>query len=162
MGSVGIEFETMKRHPALLALIALAALPSCDMLDGPAAGDLLTFEVREVDWDPPTPRIVLFVSDDKVYPCINYHIDNELRIRDHSIRVEMSGGVTEPGVCLTAIGPAQIRAPLAIAEGSYMLEFVRRGVTDRYTLNVTEAAIQIAVVDAHYTSPTALSFPRAP
>lgn len=151
----------MKRLPVLVALLTLAALPACDVLDPVEAGDLLTFEVREVDWDPPSPRIVLFVSDNKVYPCFNYHIENVLSIQDQSIRVEMSGAVKAPTICLTALGPAQIRSPLAIAEGTYALEFARGGVTDRYTLTVTETTIEITTVEARFTHPTASQFPRA-
>ena len=96
-----------------------------------------------------------------MYPCVNYLIDNELSVQDHLIRVVMSGAVTEPNVCLTAIGPAQIRSPLPIGEGTYTLAFVRGGVTDRYRLTVTQSAIRIATGVAHFTRPTALRFPRA-
>ncbi|MGE5803112.1 MAG: hypothetical protein ACM358_12745 [Gemmatimonadota bacterium] len=151
----------MMRSPTLHSLVALVALTACEVLQGPPEGGLLTFEVREVDWDPPTPRIVLFVSNDETYPCLNYRIENELTVDNHSILVAMSGAVTPPTVCLTAIGPAQIRSPLPIADGTYTLEFVRGGVTDRYTLTVTVSAIHIATLDSHFTRPTALRFPRA-
>ena len=150
----------MTRPPLVLALIALAAAPACKVV-ADAPGGLLTFEVREVAWDPPTPRIVLFVSDDKTYPCFNFGIENDLSVQNQSIRVEMSGAITAPSICLEAIGPAQIRSPLPIAEGTYSLEFVRGGATDFYTLIVTKSTIQIIPVETHFTRPTALRFPRA-
>jgi len=154
----GIAVETMTR-PSTLALVTLTALSACKILV-PAGTSLLTFEVREVNWDPPSPQIVLFVSDDKTYSCLNFQIDNELIVHDHSIRVAMSGAVTAPNVCLTAIGPAQIRSPLPIAEGTYTLEFARAGVTDRYRLAVTASAILIFPIEARFTRPTALRFAR--
>lgn len=149
------------RSSALYALVALVAITACQALPGPPEGGLLTFEVREVPWDPPTPRIVLFVSNDSTYPCLNYRIENELTVQNHSIRVAMSGAVSAPNVCLTAIGPAQIRSPLPIADGTYTLEFVRGGLTDRYVLTVTASAIQITPLETHFTRPTAIRFPRA-
>jgi len=160
--SMGIQFGTMMRSPALHALFALVALTACEVLQGAPEGGLLTFEVREVPWDPPSPRIVLFVSNDTTYPCLNYRIENELTVQNHSIRVAMSGVVSAPNVCLNAIGPAQIRSPLPIADGTYTLEFVRGGQTDRYVLTVTASAIQITILEARFTRPTALRFPRAP
>ncbi len=151
----------MTRPPALLAFVALAALPACGILDATPEGGLLTFEVREVNWDPPTPRIVLFVSDDQTYPCFNYLIENELSIQDHTIRVAMSGDVKAPNICLTAIGPAQIRSPLPITQGTYALQFVRGGLTDRYTVTITATTIEIRTLEAHFTRPTASQFPRA-
>ncbi len=146
---------------ALLAVIALAAMPACRILEAPAEDGLLTFEVREVVWDLPSPQIVLFVSDDKIYPCLNYLIDNDLSVQNHSIRVAMSGAVRPPNVCLDAIGPAQIRSPLPVVEGKYTLEFTRAGLTDRYVLTVTASAIQITTLETHFTHPNALRFPRA-
>jgi len=47
---------------------------------------------------------------------------------------------------------------LPIIEGVYELEFTRAGQTDRYTL--TQTTIVIATREAHFTRPTADTFPR--
>jgi hypothetical protein len=92
---------------------------------------------------------------------VNYHLEGEFSVVGNVLRVAVSDRVTEPAVCLTAIGPAQYRVALPVSTGgTYTLEFTRDGVTDRYTVTVTESAIQIATVDAHFTRPTATSFPR--
>jgi hypothetical protein len=145
-----------------LPMLALVALQTCSILDaGPRAGDL-TFEVREVDyWSPgPAQQIVLLVYGDQSYPCMNYQIESDLSIQDHSIRVAMTGAIKKPEVCLTAIGPAIYRAALGIGNGAYELEFVRQGLTDRYVITVTEMAIQIMTRESHFTRPAARSFPR--
>jgi hypothetical protein len=125
----------------------------------------LSFEVREVDsWSPGPPRqIVLFVQNDSTYSCMNFQIESSLVVQDDVIRDEMSGAIKAPeGICLTAIGPAVFRAGLGIGEGSYTLEFVRHGVTDRYGLTVTRSAIRIMTLQAHFTQPTARTSPRLP
>ena len=145
-----------------LAILALVALPGCSIVDpGPRAGDL-TFEVREVDyWSPgPAKQIVLLVQDEGGYPCMNYQIESELQVQGNSIRVAMSGAIKQPEICLTAIGPAIYRTALGIGDGSYELEFVRQGVTDRYSITVTPVVIQITTFESHFTRPAALTFPR--
>jgi hypothetical protein len=145
-----------------LPILALVALQSCSIVDpGPRAGDL-TFEVREVDyWSPgPPQQIVLLVRGNQDYPCVNYQIESELSIQGNSIRVAMTGAIKEPEVCLTAIGPAIYRSALGIGNGSYDLTFVRQGVTDRYSVTVTQTSILITAVDSHFTRPAARSFPR--
>jgi hypothetical protein len=76
------------------------------------------------------------------------------------LRVNVSDRVREPQICLTAIGPAQFKVALPITFGTYTLEFTRDGVTDRYTVTVTETAIEITTREARFTRPTADRFPR--
>ena len=141
-------------------MLALIALHTCSIFDaGPRARDL-TFEVREVDYWGPAPQIVLLVQDDQVYPCMNYQIESDLSIQDHSIRVAMTGAIQKPEGCLAAIGPAIYRTALGIGNGAYELEFARQGLTDRYVISVTEIAVQITTRESHFTRPAARSFPR--
>ena len=145
-----------------LPILALVALHTCSIVDaGPRAGDL-TFEVREVDywWPGPAKQIVLLVQGDDEYPCMNYQLESDLRVQGNSIRVTMSGAIKEPEVCLTAIGPAIYRTALGIENGSYELEFVRQGVTDRYAITVTPVVIEITTLESHFTRPAARTFPR--
>lgn len=143
-------------------ILALGALSACGILESSPAAKDLTFEVREVDyWSPGPPRqIVLLVHGDTIYPCMNYEIEGDLQVQGRLIRVTMSGAIQTPQICLTAIGPAVFRAALGITDGPYTLDFVRRGVTDRYILNVTQAAIEITPLQMHFTQPAARRFPR--
>ena|SRR6267143_4318548 len=151
----------MTRH-LCWPILAFGALAACGTLESSLAAKDLTFEVREVDyWSPGPPRqIVLLVQGDSIYPCMNYQIESDLQVQGRSIRVTMSGAIKAPQICLTALGPAVYRAALGIADGSYTLDFVRRGVTDRYVLNVTQSAIEITPLETHFTRPAAQRFPR--
>src|SRR5207247_1691535 len=153
----------MARRPFLLTAVTLIGSWACDTLGPEREGGALTFEVREVDWfSPPdtTRQIELFLATEEQYPCANYRLESDLGIQGNKLRVDISGRVTIGQTCLTAIGPAQFRAVLPLADGAYALELARGGLTDRYILTVTEAAIDIATLSAQFTRPTAQRFPR--
>jgi hypothetical protein len=136
------------------------ATPSCGIFESSPQGEPLTFEVRDINWIP-NPQIWLIVSGEREYSCLGYHLEGDLQVRDRSIRLALSGEITPPtGVCLPAVGPAEFRAPLPIADGVYLLEFARGGATDRYRLTVTDAAIWIRPLGTSFTRPTVLHFPR--
>ncbi len=128
---------------------------SCTMFPGPE-GTLgqRTFAVHYAVSQSPTEQVVLLVSDQETYPCMNYQLESGLSIAGHTIRVSMSGRVLKPDVCLTATGPAQYRTALPIAPGTYSLEFERSGSVDRYRLTVTASAIEIATLESSFTRPT--------
>lgn len=146
----------------LVTAAFLVTIGPCNLATSPGETDPLTFEILEGHWvdSPPPPQIVLRVVTNNEYPCMNYWIESELGVADHTLRVEMSGRITIGEVCLTAIGPAQYKTALPITEGTYTLVFARDGLTDRYTLTVTEAAFEVATLEARFTGPTAVRFPR--
>ena len=153
----------MTGRPLLLSAATLIACWACDALAPNEDVSPLTFEVREADYfgTPGTgPQIVLFLATETQYPCMNYGLDSKLDVHASTLNVDVSTRVTRPEICLTAIGPAMFRAVLPIIEGVYELEFTRAGQTDRYTLTVTHTTIVIATREAHFTRPTADTFPR--
>ncbi len=154
----------MAGRSCLLTAVTLIAGSACDTL-APVNESVspLTFEIREVDYfgtPGAGPQIVLFLATETQYPCMNYQLESELGIEADKVHVDISGRITIGEICLTAIGPAQFRAVLPIVEGTYALEFTRGGLTDRYTLTVTHTLIVIATLQAHFTHPTADTFPR--
>ena len=153
----------MARRTVLFTTVALIACGTSEIVAPIDDVGPLTFEVREVDYFGPPgagPQIALFLATEKQYPCMNYNLESTLGIQADNVHVDISGRVTIGEICLTAIGPAQFRAVLPIAAGTYVLEFTRASLTDRYTLIVTDTAIEIVTRDAHFTRPTANSFPR--
>jgi len=141
----------------------LVTLGPCDLATSSGDTDPLSFAILEgywVDPPPPPPQIVLRVATNNEYGCMNYQIESELEVADRILRVEMSGRITIGEVCLTAIGPAEYKTALPVTEGSYTLVFARGGLTDRYTLTVTESAFEITPQETHFTRPTALRFAR--
>ncbi len=146
-----------------LSAVALIACWACDALAPNEDVSLLTFDVRVVDYFGPPgagPPIVLFLATETQYPCMNYGLDSKLDVHANTLNVDVSTRVTRPEICLTAIGPAMFRAVLPIIEGVYELESTRAGQTDRYSLTVTHTTIVIATREAHFTRPTADTFPR--
>jgi hypothetical protein len=150
------------RANLFLTAAFLMTLGPCEIPSSPGETNLLTFEILEGYWvdQPPPPQIVLRLATPNEYPCMNYWIESELAVTDSILRVEMTGRITIGEVCLTAIGPAQYKTALPITEGRYALVFARGGLTDRYTLTVTETAFEITTVEAHFTRPAADRFPR--
>lgn len=154
----------MLRRPLLLGTIGVIACWACGMNAVDDNGSL-SFEIREgyyVDPPPPPPQIALILTTATVYPCFNYHLESSFAVAGGTLRVNVSGRVTKPDVCLTAIGPAQYRVALPVTVGTYNLEFVRDGVTDSYSVTVTDTSIDISTNESHFTQPTAASFPRVP
>ncbi|SRR6266540_383840 len=141
----------------------LGVLASCGVVDSTRDASPLSFEIREgyyVDPPPPPPHIALIVTTATQYPCANYWLESEFAGVGSVLRVAVSDRVRTPEICLTAIGPALYKVALPITVGTYTLEFTRDGVTDRYTVTVTETVIEIAPRETHFTRPTALRFPR--
>jgi len=142
--------------------VALIACWACDW-DAVRDESPLTFAIREgyfVDPPPPPPHIALLVATETQYPCMNYWLESELDVVDNILRVSVSDRVRKPEICLTAIGPAQYKVALPVTVGTYTLEFTRHGLTDRYSVTVTQGAIEITTQEAHFTRPLAESFPR--
>jgi hypothetical protein len=101
------------------------------------------------------------VATETQYPCLGYRLENEFSVAGNVLRVSVSDRVRKPREgCATAIGPAGFRVVLPITIGTYTLEFTRAGITDRYSVTITETAIEITTIEAQFTQPTALSFPR--
>ena len=123
----------------------------------------LSFEIREgyyVD-SPPPPQIVLIVSTQTEYRCSNYELAHEFRPAGDLMQVTVFSRVNEPDGCADLVGPAQFRVALPVTIGTYRLELIRNAVTDRYSVAITDTTIDIATVEAHFTHPIALTFPRA-
>jgi hypothetical protein len=101
------------------------------------------------------------ISTETQYPCSNYRLVSALSVTGNVMRVSVSHRVTKPSICDDAIGSAGFRAALPNAVGTYTLEFARDGVTDRYSVAITQTEIAITTLEATFTHPTALTFPRA-
>jgi hypothetical protein len=136
---------------------------ACGTVDLTHDSSPLRFSIREgyiLDPPPPPTQIGLLVETETQFPCANYSLESNLVSAGSVLRVNVSHRISKPEVCLTAIGPAGYRALLPTATGTYTLEFTRDGATDRYTVTITDAAIEIAPIEMHFTTPTALTFPR--
>jgi len=144
--------------------LLLGALAACGIMDSTRDSSPLSFAIREghfINDPPPQLQITLLVETETQYPCLGYWLESDLNTAGNVLHVSVSGRVRKPeGACLTAIGPAVFSVALPVTVGSYALEFTRDGVTDRYGVTITATTIEIATIESHFTTPTALSFPR--
>jgi len=146
----------------LRLIAAVTILAGCGILDSSHDSSPLSFSIVGGSYfDPPeVHHIALIVQTETQYPCMNYQLESSLGVAGSSLRVDVSGRILKPNVCLTAVGPAVYTAALPLDNGTYSLEFRRGGLTDRYTLTVTTSAIEILTIESHFTHPTASQFPR--
>ena len=156
----------MVRRPVLLTVCLMIGSWACDVLSpGEKYSGPLNFEIREghfVNAPPPPPQIVLGAGTEAEYGCAGYRLDHEFSTSGNLLRVSVSDRVRRPqGPCAAVMTPAGFSQVLPITIGTYWLEFTRAGVTDRHSITVTDTTIEITPIEAHFTHPTALTFPRA-
>ncbi|MDH5415169.1 MAG: hypothetical protein OEW87_13620 [Flavobacteriaceae bacterium] len=99
-----------------------------------------------------SPRIMLSMVTEKIYPCCNYSIISEISVKSKIIAIELIG-IYIPEVGLTALGPASASSFLDISEGEYQLYFYYRNTKDKYILTVTDSFIKITEEVAQFTNP---------
>ncbi len=108
------------------------------------------------------PRILLKMRTEKIYPCVNYLILNELRRQDSLITITIRGIRLNGEVCLTALGPARASHFLDLEEGNYRLEIRWGQVRDHYRLTVTPQKISLQARGITFTRPDFPCFWRYP
>jgi hypothetical protein len=99
---------------------------------------------------------------DAVYGCVNYQLHGTVVRTGDIVEVTAPGTVDPPDVCLTAIGPAVLRAPAELSPGEYELVFHNAGRTDRYALSVSDTAYTVHPLMQRFTQPTSSRFPMGP
>jgi len=145
-----------RRSPFLVPVAAflLLAGTTCTVLEpgdstrpptyAPFDGEI-GFDVRESYTNisaPGEPRIQLAMRTMRAYPCSNWRITHAVESPPGAVHVDL-GGIYKPEICLTSIGPARGTTFLDLASGTYELAFSNGGCIDRFTLTVTDAALEI-------------------
>jgi hypothetical protein len=130
----------------LTMLLGVLSMSCSDIGD-----DLVTLEgpvilsVREVHLlygRKSEPTVVLDLQTEALYPCCNYSIVAHLTSGQRAIEATILG-ISEPELCLTAIGPALLREPLSVAPGTYTLVIAHGTRRDSYRLEVTDTFIRL-------------------
>ena len=95
------------------------------------------------------PLLKLKLITSEIFPCINYGLSiteftngNELIIRFDEI--------VEPGVCLTAIGPAISYIDLPI--NTNKVTFINGNMIDKYSIEISQEKISITLIENNFTS----------
>jgi hypothetical protein len=135
----------------LLALLILT-LAGCSLVgDDPdiaqsVEGDVV-FSLASLDFGGDgIEQRYLSVATEESYTCllplaVSFRQSGELL----SLKVE---GIAETDVCLTAIGPASARLPLAIEDGVYAFYLRHRGRWDRYRITLDGERVGVEVLES--------------
>jgi hypothetical protein len=135
-------------------------LLSCGVFDSsegelkPIEGDII-FRFQEEYQDHGAigePNIRLSMTTEKWYACYNWSIRSQVMVQNREILIRVFG-VYVPEGCYTAFGPATFRSSLDISTGEYSICFSYRGVTDWYSLTVTDSSIEITEHTSQFTKP---------
>ncbi len=130
----------------LFAFLLLLLTSSCNELGTndtaqPVEGDLI-IGITELNLtiQPATPDLFFQMSTRKIYPCLNYTIQRNVKINPGYIDVNVTG-ILAPNICLTALGPANSRDILDITPGNYNLTIKSSGLTNNYSVVITDSSI---------------------
>lgn len=142
-------------------LVFLSILFSCNVLNSPQEELLpiegnIVFAVHEGysgSISVESPRIILSMVTEKIYPNFNYEIKHEITSFANIISVKLSG-IYVPPFLLHAFGPATARSFLDLSKGEYSLSFSYGGITDLYTVSVSDNSIKVKKVSGRLTKPS--------
>ncbi len=99
-----------------------------------------------------SPRVVLSMVTEKIYPCYNYSIKSRVIVQSNHINITLLG-IYVPKICETLIGPASFSSFLDVPVGVYSLNFSFNNITDRYILTVTDSYIKVTKSGTQFTKP---------
>ncbi|HSW53530.1 MAG TPA: hypothetical protein VLH59_00450 [Ignavibacteriaceae bacterium] len=152
-----------------IVLILILLLNSCDILDNDTAtieplDSKINFKVIE-SYDGyetvSAPEIFIEMQTEKIYGCYNYGISTYSRFEDRKVIVDIRG-IYKPGVCLTALGPANARIKLGYISGVYEIEFNGNNFNDKYNLLISDSLIILDGKETANTNPSVYFMYRYP
>jgi hypothetical protein len=96
------------------------------------------------------PELALFLETEEPFGCVNYTLDIDVEAEGQDIFVTLHG-VSEPDVCLTAIGPALSYTPLPLSDGVYTLHFSYSGERESYQVSISDQSIDVSPAKGEFT-----------
>ena len=152
-----------------IVLILILLFNSCDILDNNSStieplDSKINFKVLE-SFDRyetvSAPEIFIEIQTEKIYGCYNYGISTYSRFEDRKVIVDIRG-ISKPGVCLTALGPANARIKLGYISGVYEIEFNGNNFSDKYNLLISDSLIILDGKETANTNPSVYFMYRYP
>lgn len=98
------------------------------------------------------PEIMLLLQSEAIYPCCNYLIQADVRLRDQKLKIDLLD-IYRPEIYLTVPGPATSRTWLDLPIGEIELQISDSQRIDRYRLIVTEKSIRVNPIKSSFTTP---------
>lgn len=95
------------------------------------------------------PSLKLKLITSEIFPCINFGISTSEFMNGNELIVRFNE-IIEPGVCLTAIGPAvsYIDLPVNINK----ITFINGNIIDKYSIEINDEKISITLIENNFTS----------
>lgn len=152
-----------------ILIFTVLAFSGCDILDNGASSispldSKIDFKVLESFDNYETvsiPQVFIEMQTEKIYGCFNYGIAADYKIVDKTIEVNILG-IDKPGVCLTALGPANARIKLGTLSGNYEIMFHGNGFANNYNLVISDSMIILDGKETAHTKPLIHSIYRYP
>lgn len=137
-----ISFKKTIMKTIVLILFLSAAFGGCKKSPAPASSADENIKIKMVEEVDSTKRIlVLNCYTENNFPCSNYSIESSFGVTNDKVVLTFSG-ISSPGICLTAIGPASATINLgSLSDKTYNLD-----------LNIQNAAFsgQLTLTAANY------------
>ncbi|MCK0157649.1 hypothetical protein MWU65_10690 [Cellulophaga sp. F20128] len=95
------------------------------------------------------PSLKLKLMSSEIFPCVNYSLSTTEFTKGSELIIRFDE-IIEPGICLTAFGPAisYIDLPLNINE----ITFINGNTIDKYSLKINQDKISITLIENNFTS----------
>ncbi|MCJ7554776.1 MAG: hypothetical protein MUO34_12935 [Ignavibacteriaceae bacterium] len=144
----------------LILILNFLFFTSCDILESDSSSlspldSKIDFKVIE-SYDNyetiSTPKFFMELISEKIYGCCNYGIATDYKIGDKTIDINILG-IDKPGVCLTALGPANGRIKLGELSGVYEITIKGEGFVNKYNLLISDSLIILDGKETPHTKP---------
>ena len=160
----------MKLITIILSAAIIFIFFGCDTVDnggGPSYGkfesrtNFRIFESYINGQSGEPPQIYIWLSSEKIYPCMNYAYSVNVRASSSAVDMFLNG-IIEPNICLTALGPATYTTRLGFTSGLHNLTFYSAVFEDKYVVLVTDSSIVISGNPTENTKPISTLYWRYP
>ncbi len=94
------------------------------------------------------PSLQLRLATTEIYPCVNYGLVTSKFIIGNEMIIRFDE-VTEPEICLTAMGPAI--SYIELPENISKLTFINANIIDKYALEINEEKVSVSLLENNFT-----------
>ena len=148
------------RATLLAGLLAFTSASFADAQGGSVLGRVRVSLSEDRRGGP--PQLALALSTLHEFGCVGYSIRTASRRSGDTLRIDLVG-IDGPGeVCLTAMGPAEVRHPLRLPPGRYTLRLRATGREDRIRLEITASSARLVPVRATFAVVDTMRLVRHP
>ncbi len=98
---------------------------------------------------PQSPSLKLKLITVAQFPCLNYRLTISQFVKGNELIIRFDE-ITEPEICLTAVGPAINYIDLP--ESTNKITFINGSVIDKYSIEINQEKVSISLIEKNFTS----------